>query len=243
MKEVEYEILHNQPLTADVFNLTLRGDTSDITAPGQFLNLKIPGLYLRRPISVCDWDEGRAALICRAVGAGTAKLQAMKAGEKISALSGLGNGYDMARSGDRPLLIGGGAGVPPLYGLCARLVEQGKKPTVILGFNTASEKFLQAEFEDLGVRTIVTTADGSFGVKGFVTDAMKELDFTFFYACGPTPMFRAILRATEKPGQLSLEARMGCGFGACMGCSIETADGPKRICRDGPVFDREVLKW
>jgi len=243
MKEVEYEILHTRPLTADVFELTLRGDTGAITAPGQFLDLKIPGYYLRRPISVCDWDAGRAALVCRVAGAGTAQLRAMRAGEKLAALSGLGNGYDMTKSGDRPLLIGGGAGVPPLYGLCRRLIEKGRTPRVILGFNTAAERFFEEEFQALGAETAVTTADGSYGIRGFVTDAMKGLDFTSFYACGPAPMFRAILRATDRPGQLSLEARMGCGFGACMGCTIETVNGPKRICKDGPVFDREALTW
>ena len=243
MREILYTVARNRPLTRGVFELTLEGDTSPITAPGQFLELKLPGLYLRRPISVCDWREGSATVVCRVVGAGTALLQKLLPGDTLPALAGLGSGYELAACGDRPLLVGGGAGVPPLYGLCRRLLLLGKRPAVLLGFNTGDECFYEDEFRALGVPVTVTTADGSRGVRGFVTDALACLDFTDFCACGPEPMFRALLRATSKPGQLSLEARMGCGFGACMGCTIETADGPRRICKDGPVFKREALLW
>jgi len=243
MNEIVYELTKNRPLTADVFELTLAGDTSPITAPGQFLELKLPGLYLRRPISVCDWRENRVTLVVRAVGAGTALLQKMAPGGTLPALAGLGNGYALSACGSRPLLVGGGAGVPPLYGLCRRLLLSGRRPAVVLGFNTGAECFYEDEFRALGVPVTVTTADGSRGARGFVTDALAGLGFTDFCACGPEPMFRALLRATDKPGQLSLEARMGCGFGACMGCTVETAGGPRRVCRDGPVFRREELLW
>lgn len=240
MKEVIFTIVENIPLTSTVFQMVLEGDTSEITAPGQFVEIAIPGRFLRRPISVCDWSENRLTLIYKVVGSGTADLSTMTPGTTLNILTGLGNGYDLTKSGGAPLLLGGGVGVPPLYGLCKALLAEGKKPTVILGFNTAGEVFYEEAFRALGVEALVTTVDGSRGIKGFVTDAMT-IPYTYFYTCGPGPMLRAIDRVATTSGQFSLEERMGCGFGACMGCTIETKVGPRRVCKDGPVFHREEV--
>ena len=242
MKEVFYTVAENAPIAPGVYRLRLLGDTTAITAPGQFLELKLPGFFLRRPLSVCDWDEGSVTILYKVVGSGTDWLSRCAAGDVLSALSGLGNGFDPAACKDVTLVIGGGIGVPPMYGLAKRLLAAGKTPVAILGFNTASERFYDDAFRALGVQTIVATADGSLGVRGFVTDALPER-YDGFCACGPLPMLRALCARTEKPGFLSLEARMGCGFGACMGCTIETAHGPKRICKEGPVFRKEELIW
>ena len=242
MKQVTYIIQENAPLTASVYRMALRGDTGPITAPGQFVNLKLDGLYLRRPISVCDWDADGLTLIYKVVGKGTAQLAGMKPGEALDALSGLGNGYGLNRAGDAPALIGGGVGVPPLYGLAKRLIAQGKAVTVCLGFNTREEVFYEDEFRALGCDVRVSTADGSYGAKGFVTAILPE-NPTHYFACGPEPMLRAVFDALPCPGQLSFEARMGCGFGACMGCTCETISGYKRICKDGPVMRKEELLW
>ncbi|MBQ3053765.1 MAG: dihydroorotate dehydrogenase electron transfer subunit [Clostridia bacterium] len=223
--------------------MKLIGDTKNITKTGQFVNIKIEGLYLRRPISVCLAEENELTLIYKVVGKGTEKMAEMKKGEKLDILVGLGNGYDTSKSGEYPLLVGGGVGVPPLYGLCKELISMGKKPTVILGFNTADEVFLQQEFCELGAKVYVATADGSYGEKGFVTDVMIKLDYSYFYTCGPEPMFRAIEKVAKTSGQFSFEERMGCGFGACMGCSCKTKYGNKRICKDGPVLEREEIIW
>ncbi len=241
MKQGFFEIIDNTPLTKDVYKLRLFGDTSAITAPGQFVNIKLEGLYLRRPISVCDWDEKTLTLLYKVVGEGTEKLSQMDGG-KLDLLTGLGNGYDTAASGERPLLLGGGVGVPPLYGLCKALIKEGKKVRVVLGFNKKEEVFYEEEFRALGAETIVTTVDGSYGTKGFVTDAMGE-DYTYFYTCGPEPMLRAVHKSTKTSGQLSFEERMGCGFGACMGCSCKTVTGNKRICKEGPVLRKEDILW
>lgn len=243
MKQVVYTILENIPLTDTVYKMVLSGDTSAICAPGQFVNIKVNGFYLRRPISVCDYGENRLTLVYKVVGGGTAVLAEMKQGEQLDSLTGLGNGYSLAESGSAPLLIGGGVGIPPLYNLCKKLLAQGKKPTVVLGFNTKSEIFLEDAFQALGVQTIVSTVDGSYGVKGFVTDAMKNLSYTYFYTCGPEPMFRAIEKTVSTSGEYSFEERMGCGFGACMGCSCKTKYGNKRICKEGPVLKREEIVW
>jgi len=243
MKQGIFKIKENKALTPLVYRMVLEGDCSAVTAPGQFVNVRLPELYLRRPISVCNVDGNTLTLVYKCVGKGTEAMSRMEQGTELDLLTGLGNGYELSVSGDRPLLLGGGVGVPPLYLLARRLVEQGKEPAVILGFNTAEEIFYRDEFEALGIRVYVTTADGSAGIRGFVTDAMKELDYTYFYACGPLPMLKALYRAAKGSGQLSLEERMGCGFGACMGCSMETADGFKRICKDGPVFRKEALLW
>lgn len=243
MENRTFTVLDNEALTKDICRMTLRGDTAAITAPGQFVNIKLEGFFLRRPISVCDWAPGALTLIYKVVGQGTETLRKTTPGAELDLLIGLGNGYDTAPAGDRPLLIGGGVGVPPLYGLCKKLVGEGKCPTVILGFNTRGEVFCEREFQALGVTVKVTTVDGSCGVKGFVTDAIEGLDYTYFYTCGPEPMLKAVYRATCTAGQFSFEERMGCGFGACMGCSCKTVTGYKRICKDGPVLRKEEILW
>ena len=242
-KQGIYRVVSNQALTPLIYRMVLEGDTSALSATGQFVNLKIDGLYLRRPISVCDWDETTITLIYKVVGAGTEIMAKAVPGQTFDVLTGLGNGYDTAKSGQKPLLLGGGVGIPPLYALCKKLIAEGKQPTVILGFNKADEIFLADEFRALGAEVIVCTADGSVGVKGFVTDAMKSVDYDYFYTCGPMPMFRAIEAVAVTSGQYSFEERMGCGFGACMGCSCKTKYGNKRICRDGPVLEREEIIW
>ena len=223
--------------------MKLRGDTSDITAPGQFVNLKLDGLFLRRPISVCDCCGDVLTLIYKVVGKGTEQMRNMKSGEKVDILTGLGNGYNMTKAGDHALLVGGGVGVPPMYMLARLLREEGRKVTVILGFNTKSEIFYEEEFKDLGCGVRVATADGSYGIKGFVTNALGGIDADYFYTCGPEPMLKALYNATSISGQFSFEERMGCGFGACMGCSCKTLYGNKRICKDGPVLEKEEIIW
>ena len=242
MRQVIYTILENTPLNANVYRMRLKGDTSAIVAPGQFINLQIGGLYLRRPISVCDWDGDGLTIIYKAVGKGTEALSNMAPGEALDCLSGLGNGYDLSCAGERPVLVGGGVGAPPLYGLAKRLVAQGRAVEVCLGFNTASEVFYEDAFRALGCEVRVSTVDGSHGAKGFVTGILPEHP-SHYYACGPEPMLRAVFKALPCSGQMSFEARMGCGFGACMGCTCETIAGYKRICRDGPVMRKEELIW
>ena len=241
MKQVIFEILSNEALTRDVYRMVLSGVTSAITAPGQFVEIALPGKFLRRPISVCDWAENSLTLIYKVVGHGTEQMAALPAGTELDVLTGLGNGYDTTLSGENPVLVGGGVGVPPLYALCKKLIAEGKKPRVILGFNQESEIFLAKEFEALGVPTHIATADGSVGTRGFVTDVLKNLHYSYFYSCGPMPMFRAMEAVVTTSGQYSFEERMGCGFGACMGCSIQTKSGAKRVCKDGPVFLREEV--
>ena len=243
MNQTNFEIKQNIRIADNTYKMVLSGDTSDIIRPGTFVNIKLEGKYLRRPISVCDAVEGELTIIYKTVGAGTEQMAAMGEGVKLDVLTGLGNGYDVSKSGDRPLLIGGGVGVPPLYMLCKQLIAAGKAVTVVLGFNRASEVFYEQEFRALGAEVIIATADGSVGVKGFVTDAMKGVDYTYFYTCGPMPMFKAIEAVATTSGQYSFEERMGCGFGACMGCSCKTKYGNKRICRDGPVLEREEIIW
>ena len=243
MKEVIYTVESNVALTDSVYRMVMAGDTSAITGAGQFVNVKLDGQYLRRPISICDYDDKTLTLIYKVVGVGTEKMSAMQAGEKLNILTGLGNGYDLSLSGDAPVLVGGGVGVPPLYKLCKLLKADGKKVTVILGFNTKSEIFAEKEFSEIADKVIVTTVDGSYGVKGFVTNALPEIDYTYVYSCGPLPMLKALAGATKTSGQYSLEERMGCGFGACMGCSCKTLLGNKRICKEGPVFVKEEIIW
>ena len=238
-----YEILSNEKIALNVYKMILCGDTSGITASGQFVNIKLDGNFLRRPISICDYDDKTITIIYKVVGVGTEQMCEMTAGEKLDVLVGLGNGYNLDKSGDKPLLLGGGVGVPPMYNLCKKLIDQGKKVSVVLGFNTKEEIFLEDDFKALGADVTVTTADGSYGVKGFVTDAMKEIDYTYFFTCGPMPMFKAIEATAVTSGQYSFEERMGCGFGACMGCSCKTKYGNKRICKDGPVLEREEIIW
>ena len=243
MKQTIFEIIENVPLTSSVYKMLLKGDTDDITAPGQFVNIKLDGLFLRRPISVCDLENGVLTLVYKVVGKGTEKMSTMAAGEKLDILTGLGNGYDLEKSGDTPLLLGGGVGVPPLYMLAKELIKKGKKVSVILGFNTKDEIFYEQEFKALGAQVALTTVDGSYGTRGFVTDAMKDTEYTYFYTCGPEPMLKAIYSASKTSGQFSFEERMGCGFGACMGCSCHTVTGYKRICKDGPVLEKEEILW
>ncbi len=242
MKQSLFQIVSNEALTDSVYKMILSGDTSAITAPGQFVNIQLTGKFLRRPISVCDYDESTLTIIYKVVGAGTEQMSAMKPGEMLDILTGLGNGYDLNLAGDRPVLLGGGVGVPPMYNLAKKLIAMGKEVSVILGFNTASEIFYEQEFKALGCKTYVTTVDGSYGKKGFVTDALPE-NYTYFYTCGPEPMLKAVYRATTTSGQMSFEERMGCGFGACMGCSCKTLTGYKRICKDGPVMKKEEILW
>ena len=242
MRQLLFEIKENKPLTKDIMEMILAGDTSDITRPGQFVNIKLDGLYLHRPISICDAEEGKLTLIYKVVGKGTEQMKDMTEGS-LDILSSLGNGYDTSISGEKPLLIGGGVGVPPLYMLAKELVKEGKEVSVILGFNTKDEIFYEEEFKALGCKVYVTTVDGSYGIKGFVTEAMKEIDYTHFFTCGPEPMLKAVWNASKTSGQLSFEERMGCGFGACMGCSCKTLTGFKRICKDGPIMMKEEILW
>ena len=222
--------------------MTLRGDVSEITSSGQFVNIQLDGFFLRRPISVCDYSDSELTLIYKVVGGGTEYMSKLENGAELDILTGLGNGYDTSLSGEKPLLLGGGVGVPPLYNLAKKLISEGKNVSVVLGFNTKDEIFYEKEFAALGAAVTVATADGSYGVKGFVTDAMPE-DYTYFYTCGPEPMLKAVYKASKTSGQMSFEERMGCGFGACMGCSCKTLTGNKRICKDGPVMKKEEILW
>ena len=244
MKKELFEILSNERIAVNgIYKMVLSGDASDCTAPGTFVNVLVGSNYLRRPISVCDASEHALTLIYKTVGKGTAEMSRMLPGEKLDILTGLGNGFDTKKSGDRPLLVGGGVGVPPMYALCRKLISEGKDVQVALGFNTASDAFYIEEFEKAGARVYTATMDGSVGRKGFVTDIVKELDYSFFYTCGPGPMFRALKDAVKTEGQYSFEARMGCGFGACMGCSMLTKNGSKRVCKEGPVFESGEIIW
>jgi len=242
MKQSIFTIVSNEALTDSVYKMILAGDTSDITNCGQFVNIQLDGMYLRRPISVCDYDDETLTIVYKVVGKGTEAMSAMGAGVKLDILTGLGNGYDLTLSGDKPVLLGGGVGVPPMYNLAKKLRAEGKEVKVILGFNVKGEIFYEEEFKALGCDVTVTTVDGSYGVKGFVTDALPE-DYTYFYTCGPEPMLKAVYRASKTSGQMSFEERMGCGFGACMGCSCKTLTGYKRICKEGPVMKKEEILW
>jgi len=242
MKQGLFQITENIKLTDNVMKMRLAGDTSAITSPGQFVNIKLDGLFLRRPISVNDWDEETLTIIYKVVGKGTEQMAEMQSGE-LDVLTGLGNGYNTSVSGDKPLLIGGGVGVPPLYALAKKLIGEGKTVSVILGFNTKNEVFYEDEFKALGCDVYVTTVDGSHGIQGFVTAAMENVDYTYTFSCGPEPMLKAVYSASETSGQYSFEERMGCGFGACMGCSCKTVTGYKRICKEGPVLEKEEILW
>ena len=242
MKDSLFRVISTERLTPTVFRTVFAGDVSEITAPGQFVNIKIDGLYLRRPISVCDLEADRLTLVYRTVGKGTGRLSQSEKGDVFDILTGLGNGYDLSAAGEKPLLIGGGVGIPPLLYAAKKLREKGLPVHAVLGFSSSDDVFLVDEFRDAGADVTVTTVDGSSGVRGFVTDALPD-GCSYFYACGPEPMLKAVYRATACDGEFSLEERMGCGFGACMGCSIMTASGPKRICRDGPVFRKSEIIW
>lgn len=243
MKQGIFEIVSNKNLTNNVYEMILAGDTSEISRPGQFVNIKLDGFFLRRPISVCDLNNKELTLIYKTVGSGTEKMSEMKSGEKLDLLTGLGNGFDTAVSGKSPAVIGGGVGVPPMFMLAKRLIGERKNVTAVLGFNTKEEIFYKDEFEKIGAKVFVTTTDGSEGIKGFVTDALRNIDYSYFYTCGPEPMLKAVYAESKTSGQLSFEERMGCGFGACMGCSCKTIYGNKRICKEGPVLVKEEILW
>ena len=243
MKQSIFEILSNEALTDSVYKMVLKGDTSAITHPGQFVNIQLEGMFLRRPISVCDYDGETLTIVYKVVGKGTEAMSKMAPGKELDILTGLGNGYDLTLSGQKPVLLGGGVGVPPMYNLAKKLIAEGKDVTVILGFNTKSEIFYEEEFKALGCTVIVATADGSHGVKGFATTPLADIDYTYFYTCGPEPMLKAVYKATNTSAQMSFEERMGCGFGACMGCSCKTLTGYKRICKEGPVMKKEEILW
>ena len=243
MKQAFFTITQNDQIAEGIYLLRLAGDTSAITAPGQFVNIKLEGFYLRRPISVCDWSDGELTLIYKVLGHGTSAMTQLPVGTKLDLLTGLGNGFDVAKCGDRPLVVGGGVGIPPMYGLAKRLLDNGKSVTAVLGYNTARDAFWVEEFEKLGIPVVITTADGSLGKKGFVTDGMAGLDYDSLCTCGPEAMLKAVYNACPTSGQFSFEERMGCGFGACMGCTCKTKYGNKRICKDGPVLEKEEIIW
>ena len=242
MKQEILTITANIPVTESVWRMRLEAPELEEQKPGGFVNIRLEGLYLRRPISVYDSEPGRLTILYKMVGRGTEQMTGLKAGAQLDVLTGLGNGYDLSKAGDHPLLLGGGVGVPPLYLLAKKLRAEGKPVTAVLGFNTAAEVFAEEEFRALGCGVTVTTADGSYGVKGFVTDALPG-DYSYFFTCGPEPMLKAVCKATTTSGQFSFEERMGCGFGACMGCSCKTVTGYKRICKDGPVLEKEEILW
>ena len=242
MQDLIFTIKTNEKIAKNTYEMVLTGNCTDIKC-GQFVNIKIDGFFLRRPISVCDVEGNELTLIYKVVGKGTEEMAKMTGGTELLVMTGLGNGYDLAQAGGKPLLVGGGAGVPPMYKLCRELVAQGKSPCVILGFNTKDEVFYEDKFKALGASVIVATADGSYGVKGFVTDAFDMVEYTYFYTCGPEPMLKAVYNKSTTSGQFSFEERMGCGFGACMGCSCKTKYGNKRICKDGPVLVKEEIIW
>lgn len=242
MKQTLFTIKENTRLTETVMKMRLVGDTSAVTRPGQFVNILLDGFFLRRPISVCDRTEDEITILYKVVGHGTEKMSELEVGSTLDVLTGLGNGYDTAKSGEHPLLIGGGVGVPPLYLLAKDLLAEGKEVSVILGFNTKDEVFYEEEFKNLGANVTVTTVDGSYGTKGFVTDALPK-EYTHVYTCGPEPMLKAVYKNIKTSGQFSFEERMGCGFGACMGCSCKTVTGYKRICKDGPILCKEEILW
>ena len=240
-----YKIASNEPLTPAVYRMVLEGDTQYITRSGQFINIELEGKFLRRPISVADYDARSITIIYKVVGSGTEQMKGLKVGTELDILTGLGNGFDTDNASTKPLLVGGGVGVPPMYNLCKRLIAEGKQPRVIIGFNTASEVFYLEEFRALGVEVYCATADGTMGDKGFVTNVIRQraVEFDYLYTCGPLPMLKALYDATEVDGQYSFEERMGCGFGACMGCTCKTKYGNKRICKDGPILKREEIIW
>lgn len=242
-KQGYFKVAENEPLAKNVYRMKLEGNTDYITAPGQFVNIKIDGLFLRRPISVCDSEGGMLTVIYKVVGRGTERLSAMQKGETLDLLTGLGNGFSCEIKATSCLLIGGGVGVPPLYYLAKKLIKKGKKVTAVLGFNTKEDVFYKDEFESLGCAVKIATADGSVGIKGFVTDALGGIDYGYHYVCGPIAMLKAVYDRTEGEGEYSFEERMACGFGACVGCTCKTKNGNKRVCKDGPVFGKEEIIW
>lgn len=248
----EFRILSNDRVATGTYELRLEGPVAGLTTPGQFVTIEIPGFYLRRPFSVADWSEQTLRLFYKVVGDGTEALSTMQEG-KLSVMTGLGNGFDVhAAETKKPVLIGGGVGIPPLFGLAKRLVNMDKTPLVLLGFNRADELFLVEGFEEIGADVRVATVDGSVGTEGFVTTLFEQAidaigpDAAYVYTCGPMPMFQTLAKEMNRLGMdgcFSLEERMGCAVGICMGCSIETTEGMRRVCKEGPVFSKEVLPW
>ena len=245
MNKVTYTIRSSRQLAGDIFEVILEGDTSAITMPGQFVNLDLPGFFLRRPISICDWDESTVKLLVKIAGKGTDMLVHLKSGVELDTLSGLGNGFDFTLAGEHPILVGGGIGIAPIYGLARRMKAAGITPLVALGFRSAKDAFYLEEFKALGCELLVATEDGSMGMKGFVTDLVKSRpERDYILTCGPLPMLKALHALPQlTDGQFSFEARMGCGFGACVGCTVPTKDGYKRVCKDGPILYKEEIVW
>jgi len=242
-KKDKYKVISNKKIAKDVYEMVLEGNTSYIRRPGQFINIELEGFYLRRPISICEYTESTIKIIYKIVGDGTEDLSTLETGKILDILTGLGNGFDITKS-KKPLLIGGGVGTPPMYELCKQLIKEGKEPIVVLGFNSQEDVFYEEEFKKLGAKVHISTADGSYGTKGFVTDVIKNLkDYDYYYTCGPKNMLKAVYDLIETDGELSFEERMGCGFGACMGCSCKTKSGSKRVCLNGPVFSKEEVIW
>lgn len=243
-KRDKYKIKSNKKIATNVYEMILEGDTTYIIRPGQFINIELDGHYLRRPISVCDYDDKTITIIYKVVGNGTEKMATFEEGQILDILTGLGNGFEVKRSGEKPLLIGGGVGTPPMYNLCKKLVEQGKNPVVVLGFGNVDDVFYEEKFKEMGAEVHISTVDGSYGTKGFVTDIVKNLkNYTYYYTCGPKNMLKAVYDTATTDGELSFEEKMGCGFGACMGCTCETTKGNKRICKEGPVLKKEEIIW
>lgn len=242
MEQVFLKIESNENIADGIYEMRLSGNVPDMR-PGQFVNIKIDGCYLRRPISVCDSDGNSLTVIYKVVGKGTETLSGVPSGNRLDILAGLGNGFDLSASGQTPVLVGGGVGVPPLYKLCKELIKEGKTPTAILGFNSAKDVFYKEKFEETGAKVYIMTADGTTGERGLVTDKLLNIPYSYFYACGPKAMFRAMEKIVSASGEYSFEEKMGCGFGACMGCSVMTKSGGKRVCREGPVFKREEIIW
>ena len=244
MERLTLKVTSNRPLAKGIWEMKLSGCTPECR-PGQFVNLMIGGCYLRRPISVCDWQDSILTLAYKIVGKGTRAMSEMNPGAEIDALAPLGNGFDTSVPCAGALLVGGGIGCAPLFKLSRALRAQGKDVTLVAGFRASDEIYYKEEFEALGVKVLIATEDGSAGVKGFVTDAIRyeNPSYDYIYACGPMPMMRALCSVTDAPGQMSLEERMGCGFGICMGCTCKTMTGGKRICKEGPVFPREEIIW
>ena len=242
MLKARFRISENNSIAVNTFKMVLSGGSN---VDGEFIHIAVPGFFLRRPLSICDYEDGRLTIVYKVVGEGTKVLSEMPVGTELEILTGLGRGFDAEACREKALLIGGGLGVPPLLLLAKRLKAQGKKVTAVLGFNKADEIILAREFESVCDTVAISTVDGSVDVKGFVTDAIAALqpEFDYFYTCGPMVMMKVVCQALEGPGEASLEERMGCGAGFCYGCSIQTKNGPLRVCKDGPVFRKEELIW
>ena len=237
MRQQTLTLLSCRALNASVYELILAG--AEEMRAGQFVELSVPGFYLRRPISVADSEDGRLTLLVKEVGEGTKKLRTLQEGARLDVLTSLGRGFDL--SARTPLLVGGGIGCAPLYKLAKDFAAAGVRPRAVLGFRNAEEIYYAEEFARYCDVTVATD-DGSRGVKGNAVSVAEDIPHDRFYACGPQIMLRAAAQKLGE-GEVSLEARMGCGFGACMGCSIVTVNGYARVCKEGPVFDAKEVVW